>query len=180
MKDYYKILGVNEEASEKEIRARWLELTKCYHPDAEKGIENEEKIKEINEAYEVLKDESTRFDYDIERALKKSFQKRAQRHQKYTEKRFFMKKILIPTGILLLFFMIGLFLFRSPRVPIQPKSESRFEISKISKKNLPPLLPPQRSRKRLKWKERLRRKSKKESKRKESRSVKESLPQKGA
>ena len=144
MKDYYKILGVNEEASEKEIRARWLELTKCYHPDAEKGIENEEKIKEINEAYEVLKDESTRFDYDIERALKKSFQKRAQRHQKYTEKRFFMKKILIPTGTLLLFFMIGLFLFRSPRVPIQPKSESRFEISKIlEKKPAPPAPPPE-------------------------------------
>ena len=33
MKNYYKILGVKETASEDEIRARWVELTKQYHPD---------------------------------------------------------------------------------------------------------------------------------------------------
>ena len=39
MKDYYKILGVEEEASEEEIRARWIELTKRYHPDLVKTKE---------------------------------------------------------------------------------------------------------------------------------------------
>ena len=50
MKDYYKILGVDEEASDVEIRDRWLELAKRYHPDLGKTKEGDEKIKEINEA----------------------------------------------------------------------------------------------------------------------------------
>jgi len=67
MKDYYKILGVEEEASGEEIRARWIELTKRYHPDLGKTKQADEKIKEINEAYEVLMDKFKRFDYDFER-----------------------------------------------------------------------------------------------------------------
>ena len=68
MKDYYKILGVEEEASDEEIRARWAELIKHYHPDlGEAGGENE-RVREINEAYEILKNESTRFEFDLERA----------------------------------------------------------------------------------------------------------------
>ena len=56
MKDYYKILGVKETASEEEIRERWVEWMRKLHPDhtGEKGTEDQ-RVKEINEAYEVLK-----------------------------------------------------------------------------------------------------------------------------
>src|SRR4030042_1555055 len=77
MKDYYEILGVEKEASDEEIRARWVELAKRYHPDLGKTKEADEKIKEINEAYEVLKDDSKRFEYDFERTLKRSVIKKA-------------------------------------------------------------------------------------------------------
>jgi curved DNA-binding protein len=55
IKDYYKILGVNQDASEEKIRERWLELVKHHHPDLESGDVVDDRIKEINEAYQVLK-----------------------------------------------------------------------------------------------------------------------------
>ncbi len=72
MKDYYEILGLDEDASQEEIRERWLELSKLYHPDVLKSSEADERIKEINEAYQVLKDYSSRLEYDLKRALQKS------------------------------------------------------------------------------------------------------------
>ena len=60
MKDYYKILGVEEEASEEEIRAQWIKLIKDYQSDSSKGDDAKENIKNINEAYQVLKNKSTR------------------------------------------------------------------------------------------------------------------------
>ena len=55
-KDYYKILGVGREASKDEIAKAFKKLARKYHPDLNPGNkESEEKFKEINEAYEVLK-----------------------------------------------------------------------------------------------------------------------------
>lgn len=57
-KDYYKILGVNKNATSSEIKKAYRELAKKYHPDKNKGnIEAEEKFKEIQEAYDTLGDE---------------------------------------------------------------------------------------------------------------------------
>ena len=122
MKDYYEILGVEEEASEEEIRARWIELTKRYHPDLGETEEGDERIREINEAYETLKDEPSRFQYDFERDLKRSFLKKAHRQQ---ERRMNIRKIvLIPSlGILVLLLVIGFAILRSGRVPTPPKAE---------------------------------------------------------
>lgn len=64
-KDYYKILGVNRDASEKEIKAAYRRLARKYHPDVNPGDKaSEEKFKEISEAYEVLSDRSKREKYD--------------------------------------------------------------------------------------------------------------------
>jgi molecular chaperone DnaJ len=64
-KDYYKILGVGRDASQKEIKEAYRRLARQYHPDANPGDkEAEEKFKEINEAYEVLSDPKKRQQYD--------------------------------------------------------------------------------------------------------------------
>ena len=63
-KDYYEILGVSRDAKPDEIRKAYRKLAKQYHPDVSKEKDAEEKYKEINEAYEVLKDPEKRQKYD--------------------------------------------------------------------------------------------------------------------
>ena len=66
-KDYYKILGVDRNASQEEIKKAYRRLAMQYHPDRNPGREKEanEKFKEINEAYEVLGDPEKRRRYDM-------------------------------------------------------------------------------------------------------------------
>lgn len=64
-KDYYKSLGVQRDASPDEIKKVYRKLARKYHPDLNPGNKKaEEKFKEINEAYEVLRDEDKRKKYD--------------------------------------------------------------------------------------------------------------------
>ncbi|MFC1917989.1 DnaJ domain-containing protein [Chloroflexota bacterium] len=69
MKDYYRILGVVENAGQKEIKQAFRKLAFQHHPDTnpDRGKEAEEKFKEINEAYCILGDESKRKQYDLAR-----------------------------------------------------------------------------------------------------------------
>ncbi|MEM8845229.1 MAG: DnaJ C-terminal domain-containing protein [Pseudomonadota bacterium] len=63
-KDYYKILGVERNADEAEIKKAYRRLARKYHPDVSKESDAEAKFKEIGEAYEVLKDSQKRQAYD--------------------------------------------------------------------------------------------------------------------
>jgi len=64
-KDYYEILGVPRNASQDEIRKAYLKLAHKYHPDKTGGDkEAEAKLKEINEAYDTLKNPNKRAQYD--------------------------------------------------------------------------------------------------------------------
>lgn len=68
-KDLYEILGVKKDASETEIRKAFLKLAKKFHPDVNPdNKESELKFKEVNLAYEVLKDKKKRQQYDAMRA----------------------------------------------------------------------------------------------------------------
>jgi molecular chaperone DnaJ len=66
-KDYYKVLGVSETASDKEITKAYRKLAKQYHPDANPGAED--RFKEISAAYDVLGDTARRKEYDEVRRL---------------------------------------------------------------------------------------------------------------
>ncbi len=61
-RDYYEVLGVGKDASADEIKKAFRRLAVQHHPDKEGG--DEAKFKELNEAYEVLKDQSKRQRYD--------------------------------------------------------------------------------------------------------------------
>lgn len=63
-KDYYKILGVEKNASAEDIKKAYRKLVRKYHPDVSKHKDADEKTKEINEAYGVLGDVEKRAAYD--------------------------------------------------------------------------------------------------------------------
>jgi len=63
--DYYKILGLNKDVSDGEIKKAYRKLAMKYHPDHTKGDKSaEEKFKKISEAYAVLSDKEKRKEYD--------------------------------------------------------------------------------------------------------------------
>ncbi len=66
--DYYKILGVSEQAEEEQIKQAYRRLAKKYHPDLNPNdSEAEEKFKNVVEAYETLGDTDKRKEYDLKR-----------------------------------------------------------------------------------------------------------------
>ena len=66
MKDFYKILGLNKDATENEIKKAYRKLAKKWHPDKNRdNPKAEEKFKEIQEAYETLSDPKKKETYDF-------------------------------------------------------------------------------------------------------------------
>ena len=63
-KDYYDVLGLSRDASPEDVKRAFRRLAFEHHPDRNRSSDAEQKFKEINEAYEVLRDESKRSAYD--------------------------------------------------------------------------------------------------------------------
>ncbi len=84
MKNYYEILEVNQKASKEIIEKAYHVLVKKYHPDLYDGLKKqyaEKKIKEINEAYDILSDDFFREQYDKElENIKNNTQPREEKH----------------------------------------------------------------------------------------------------
>ena len=68
-KDYYRILGVSDTATAKEIKTAYRKLSRQYHPDTNSDDGAEERFKEISAAYDVVGDETRRKEYDEVRRL---------------------------------------------------------------------------------------------------------------
>ena len=67
-KDYYEVLGVKPDASADEIKSVYRKLARKFHPDVSKEKNAEERFKDINEAFEALKEPERRAAYDQARA----------------------------------------------------------------------------------------------------------------
>ncbi|GMQ78270.1 MAG: molecular chaperone DnaJ [Anaerolineae bacterium] len=63
-RDYYEILGVDRSATKEQLKKAYRRKAREYHPDVNNNSGSDERFKEINEAYEVLSNESTRAAYD--------------------------------------------------------------------------------------------------------------------
>src|SRR5690606_18389310 len=63
-RDYYEILGVGKNATADELKKAYRKLALEYHPDRNKSKEADAKFKELNAAYEILKDPEKRKVYD--------------------------------------------------------------------------------------------------------------------
>lgn len=63
-KDYYKIMGLERDATQDDIKRAYRKLARKYHPDVSKEPDAQERFQEMQEAYEVLKDPEKRAAYD--------------------------------------------------------------------------------------------------------------------
>jgi DnaJ-class molecular chaperone len=66
--DYYKLLNINKNSSQKEIKQAWRKLSMVHHPDRNNGVESE-LYKNVNAGYQLLSDPEKKKQYDLEKSI---------------------------------------------------------------------------------------------------------------
>jgi hypothetical protein len=132
MKDYYKILGTKSDATDEEIRGRWIELVKGYHLDSELA-QFDERVKDINDAYHVLKNPSTRLEYDLER----TFQAKT--------KGFHLNKWFLRIGFGSVLVILCVIYFENPEIPYHLLGKSQTISAFTTDQKQLPVSEPQKS-----------------------------------
>jgi curved DNA-binding protein CbpA len=125
MKDYYKILGVKPTASAEDVHARWIKLMRKFHPDrGTKGGVEDERVREINEAYGVLKDPSSRGQYDLRRAYQRK------------KRNLHLQRVVVPPVILIALFILGIIYLQRHRFALlaKPKNPPVQRLNQITTK----------------------------------------------
>jgi curved DNA-binding protein CbpA len=124
MKNYYRILGVKKDASEEEIREHWVKFMRKLHPDQRmEGAVEGERIKEINEAYQVLKHSSTRLEYDLKMAYDQG------------KSGSYFRKLSMPVSILIVLVILGTVYLKKTQITIQPALVTQDKINQTNQKN---------------------------------------------
>jgi curved DNA-binding protein CbpA len=85
-KDYYKLLDIQQNASDEEIKKAFREQAIKWHPDRNQGTDTTLRMQEINEAYLILKDREARARYDIEYNKFKQYQEQNRHSEKEKQK----------------------------------------------------------------------------------------------
>lgn len=85
-KDYYKLLDISQNATDKEIKKAFREQAIKWHPDRNQGSDTTLRMQEINEAYLILKDKEARARYDIEYNKFKQYQEQKSKSHKEKQK----------------------------------------------------------------------------------------------
>ena len=117
MKDFYKILGIDYDADNDEIKKSYRKLAVKYHPDKNPGDKvAEKKFMEATDAYEVLKDSSKRKSYDMSNGIN-SLRKRKKRPDVEVKTTDDIQNEQMKTG--------------KPSVVIDPNGEVYVDISKM-------------------------------------------------
>ena len=79
-KDYYEILGIELGATPQEIKSAYRNMSKKWHPDKNPNLDVKEIMQDINEAYTILKKETSRQRYDVEY---KNFKEKIKQYTSY-------------------------------------------------------------------------------------------------
>ena len=87
MKDFYKILGVTNTATQEEIKNSYRSLAKKYHPDINPDVNAVSVMQDINEAYEILSNLSSRQKYDLQLHQQRKVTKQHTHYSSYTKTR---------------------------------------------------------------------------------------------
>ncbi len=82
-KDYYKIMGLTRDATEKDIKVAYRRLARKYHPDLSKDPHAKEQFQALGEAYEVLKDKTKRKAYDEGQLYQSQFNQQTHQESPY-------------------------------------------------------------------------------------------------
>ena len=85
-KDYYKIMELPRDATEKDIKIAYRRLARKYHPDLSKDPHAKEQFQVLGEAYEVLKDKTKRKAYDEEQLYQSQFSQQAHQESSYARR----------------------------------------------------------------------------------------------